>query len=78
MKALARLQDSLGELNDMIVAAMGRNALFEDLEPITAARLAAQLEEHLADQGKSRRKLLKVADRSLAQVTGVSAWWKAS
>jgi inorganic triphosphatase YgiF len=76
VKALTRLQDSLGELNDRNIAAKGRNALFADLEPITAARLATQLEELLADQGKSRHKLLKVADRSLAKVTGAPAWWK--
>ena len=78
VKALGRLQDSLGELNDSAVAAMGRNAQFADLEPITAARLAAHLEELLTDQGKSPRKQLKVADRLLAEVTGAQAWWKAS
>jgi triphosphatase len=76
VKALERLQDSLGELNDMIVAAKGPNALFEDLEPITAARLEAQLDELLTEHGKSRRKLLKVADRSLVRVAGAGAWWK--
>jgi triphosphatase len=76
-KALGQLQDSLGVLNDLVVAALRRSALFEGLEPITAARLAAQLDELLATHGKSRRKLLKVADRSLAQVRGTSAWWKA-
>lgn len=76
VKALGRLQDSLGELNDMIVASRARKTLFEGLEPIAAARLATQLEEFLDHQGKSRSKLLKLADRSLARVSGALAWWK--
>ncbi len=76
MTALGRLQDSLGELNDMIVAAMARKTLFEGLEPIFAAKLAAQLDELLADHEKSRGKLLKAACRSLARVAGATAWWK--
>lgn len=77
VKALERLQDSLGELNDMTVAARSRKAMFEGLDAIVAARLAAQLEELLKEHRKSRRKLLNVAKRSLARITGESAWWKA-
>lgn len=76
-KTLERLQDSLGELNDMVVATAGRNALFEGLEPITAARLAAQFESLLDARGKSHPKLLKAAERSLTRVADVPAWWKA-
>ena len=76
-KAMGRLQDCLGELNDMAVAAQVRDALFEDLEPIAAARLSAQLEDLLDEQVKSRRKLLKTAQRWLTQVIGAPAWWKA-
>jgi inorganic triphosphatase YgiF len=76
-KSLDRLQDCLGELNDMAVAAQGRGALFEDLEPIVAARLSAKLEDILDQQVKSRHKLLKVARRRLAWVIGTPAWWKA-
>ena len=76
VNALGRLQEGLGELNDMIVATKARETLFEGLEPIAAARLAAQLDELLADHEKSRGKLLKAADRSLARVAGATAWWK--
>lgn len=76
-KALGRLQDSLGELNDMAVAVAGRGELFADLEPIVAARQAAQLDGLLDAQGSSRRKLLKAAERSLTQLTEAPAWWKA-
>jgi CHAD domain-containing protein len=77
-RALERLQDSLGELNDMVVVAAGRNALFENLEPITAARLKAQFEALLKVRSKSHRKLLKQAQRSLTNVADASAWWKTS
>lgn len=76
-RALARLQDSLGELNDMAVAAAGRETLFANLEPITAAKQAAQVQGLLEAQGQSRRKLLKQAERSLAKIAKASAWWKA-
>lgn len=76
-KSLGRLQDSLGELNDMAVAAEGWEALFTEVEPITAAGLSARLERLLASQAKSRRKLLKAAERSLAEIDEAPAWWKA-
>jgi CHAD domain-containing protein len=76
-KALARLQDNLGVLNDMAVAAAGRETLFAELEPITAAKQAAQLGGLLEAQDKSRRKLLKEAERSLAEIAKAPAWWKA-
>jgi CHAD domain-containing protein len=76
-KTLERLQDSLGELNDMVVAAAGRTVLFEDLKPITAARLEAQFESHLDSPGKSQRKLLNAAEQSLTKVADAPAWWKA-
>lgn len=74
--ALSRLQDSLGELNDMAAAAAGREALFAGLEPITAARQAAQLDGVLAEQRKSHRKLFRAAETSLAKVSDARAWWK--
>lgn len=74
--ALRQLQYSLGELNDMAVATAGRKDLFGDLEAITAARYAAQLEGLLAAQEASRRKFSKQADKALAGVTGSPAWWK--
>ncbi len=76
-KALGRLQDSLGELNDMAVAAAEREALFAELEPITGARQAAQLDGLLDAHGKPRRKLLKTAERLHKDLTQAPAWWKA-
>ena len=75
-KALGQLQDSLGEFNDIAVAAAGRNALFEELEPIAAAGLAAQLKSLIDEHVKSRRKLLKAAERSLVRIIGGPTWWK--
>lgn len=76
-KALALLQGSLGELNDMAVAAAGRDELFADLEVISAAKLAAQLDGLLVAEEKSRRKLFKTAEKSLTEIVGTPAWWKA-
>ena len=76
-KTLERLQDSLGELNDLAVASSGRKALFEGLEPITAARLAAQFGGLLDVRVKSHRKLLKAAQRSVTKVADAPTWWKA-
>ncbi len=76
-KALGRLQDSLGELNDMAVAAAGRDELFADLDAITAARHSAQIDGLLASQEKLRRKLLKIGDKSLAEIASMPVWWKA-
>ena len=78
LKALGRLQNSLGELNDMIVASVARKSMFEGLEPIAAARLSAQFKDLQDDRGKSRGKLLKDADRSLVLATRESVWWKAA
>lgn len=75
--ALGKLQDSLGELNDMVVASNGRAELFVDLDVITAARQATQLEELLATAEKSRRTLLKRAEKALAEIGNTPAWWKA-
>lgn len=75
-KALGQLQDSLGDLNDMAVAAAGRGQLFADLEVIDAARQSAQLDGVLVAEEKSRRKLFKAAEKSLAVIVGTPAWWK--
>lgn len=76
VRALSRLQDSLGELNDIAVASARQHAWFDGLEPITAARLAAELGELLDERHKSRRKLLKMAETSLTDMVEVPAWWK--
>ena len=75
-KALLQLQDSLGILNDLAVAAAGHDSLFADLESIAAARLSVRFNELLETQGKSQRKLLKAAERSLDRVVDAPAWWK--
>lgn len=75
-KALSRLQDSLGELNDMAVATARQESWFTGLEPITAAKLAAELGELLNERHKSRRKLVKSAEASLEAVRESPAWWK--
>jgi inorganic triphosphatase YgiF len=77
LKALVQLQDSLGMLNDMVVAAAGHGSLFADLEPIAAARLSVRFNDLLQTQGKSQRKLLKAAERWLDRVVDAPAWWKA-
>ena len=76
-RSLSCLQDSLGELNDIAVASARQHAWFEGLESITAARLAAELGEVLDERHKSRRKLVKLAERSLNDMVAVPAWWKA-
>lgn len=77
-KALERLQDSLGELNDMAVATAGRDELFASVDVITAAGLAGQLEGLLAADEKSRRRLLRTAEKALAKIVDSPRWWQAS
>lgn len=77
VRALARLQERLGMVNDLAVATAGRSAWFADADPITAARLEAQLDELLATRGKSRRKLIAKAEEFLDRVAQSPAWWKA-
>lgn len=74
--ALAGVQESLGELNDAAAAGAMRTTPFDDIEPIAAARLRAQLEDILAGQGDARGKLLKAAGRSLARAASAHPWWK--
>ncbi|PKB19050.1 inorganic triphosphatase YgiF [Novosphingobium kunmingense] len=76
IRILEQLQDRLGQLNDRSVAAKGRSDLFQDLEPITAARLATQLEAELNAHARSRFRLLKSASRSLARFDDAKPWWK--
>jgi inorganic triphosphatase YgiF len=75
--ALRQLQDSLGELNDLAVAAASKDELFADLDPITAARQAARLGMLLAAQEESRRRLFEIAHGSLHVIANTPAWWKA-
>lgn len=75
-KALASLQNSLGELNDLAVAATRTENLFSGIDPIVAARLEAQLEELLRSDGKQVRPLLKSARKSHSKLVEARAWWK--
>lgn len=77
MKALGKLQDSLGELNDMAVATSEHATLFYGLEQITAARYTAQLKALLFAEEKSRNALLKTAQKSISKVMDAPMWWKA-
>jgi triphosphatase len=77
-KHLTRLQDRLGQLNDMAVAATGHPDLFAELEPIEAAGLAAQFGELLAVDRKARRKLLKAANKDLERIAELPRWWRGS
>ena len=72
---LTLLQDSLGELNDLVIAtAPDRYEYFANLDPITAARLKAQLDEVLDKSHGKRRKLLKQAETALHKATEHRAW----
>lgn len=76
-RSLARLQDRLGTLNDLATAEAQRAALFDGLDPITAARLSEKLELLSHDAGKLRGKLMKSAKKALGRVEETPAWWKA-
>ncbi|MDD3800307.1 MAG: CHAD domain-containing protein, partial [Novosphingobium sp.] len=75
-KALSRIQDRLGTLNDMVTAEAHRAALFAGLDPITAARLDAKLVQLDEAAGPGRARLLKSARKALARVGKAAAWWK--
>jgi triphosphatase len=74
-KTLAGLQESLGDLNDLAVMTQ-RSDLFADLDPITAARLDAELASLSAVHEPSRRHLIRLAQKQLDQVRGAHRWWK--
>lgn len=76
-RSLANLQDSLGELNDMAVAANKRSELFAGSDPIIAARLEAQMEQLLSAEATSRRHQIKTAERALEKACNRRwTWWK--
>lgn len=77
-KALAELQDNLGDLNDIAVAGAKLPCWFEKVEPITAARMEALLEEMLAARRQSRRKLIRKAEKSLDGIIRSTSWWDGS
>ncbi|MFC3100126.1 CHAD domain-containing protein [Altererythrobacter lauratis] len=64
-RALGRLQDCLGELNDLAVARAVAGPSFAGLDPITRARFAAQLQNILEQRAHDRRQLVKAAERAL-------------
>lgn len=73
----AKAQDHLGELHDLDVLAAGRDALFEGLDPIGAARLSAQLDALIPSLSAAHGKLLKRAGRAVARLDQAKPWWKA-
>ena len=75
-KALARLQSSLGDLNDLAVASARTESLFGDLDPITAAGLEVQLAELLNGDRKQVKQLFKAAEKSRSKLGDAPAWWK--
>lgn len=75
-RAIGKLQDHLGSVHDLAVAHGQHEALFADLEPISAAGLSAQLAELLESHGPSRRALVRSAGKALDRVADAPAWWK--
>lgn len=76
-QTLARLQDSLGELNDLAFAGAAPPALLAGRDPIVAARLAAELDGVLGHHhGKARRRLLGKAQGALDELVQAPEWWK--
>lgn len=75
-KALAELQDNLGELNDIAVAGAKMPGWLEKAGPITAARMEALLDEMLTARRKSRRKLIRKAEMSLDKIVRSPSWWE--
>ena len=73
-KLAAKVQDHLGDLHDLDVIAVDREALLAGLEPIGAARLSAELD--LAVPLGGYNKLLARSGRALARLDQASAWWK--
>lgn len=76
LKALGKLQTSLGELNDLAVASSSRGALFTDVEPIAAAGLEVQFVQLLEGRPKQVRRLLKSTDKSILRLGDLPPWWK--
>lgn len=76
IQTLQRLQDSLGELNDLAFAAKRRPALFTGCDPITAAGMAAELDGLIGPEAQSRQKLLKQAKRAFEALGDAHAWWR--
>lgn len=75
LKALGKLQTSLGELNDLAVASASRGALFADVEPIAAAGLKVQFAELLEGRSKQVKCLLKSAEKSISRLGDLPPWW---
>ena len=76
-KALASLQDNLGAAHDLAAAREQREYLFAGLDPITAARLDAQLSELVDSHAPARGRLIRSAMKALDRVAQSPAWWKA-
>ncbi len=75
-RELARLQESLGELNDLAAVTTEAGQLFAGIDPIVAAGLEAQLEELLKGNRKKVKSLLKQSQKSLSRLEKAPVWWK--
>ncbi|HZU64010.1 MAG TPA: CHAD domain-containing protein [Novosphingobium sp.] len=78
---LARLQEVLGGLNDLAVAARPQGplsaALAEGLPPAEAADMARLLEAACRAEAPRRKALLEEARRLLAEEKRIACWWQA-
>jgi inorganic triphosphatase YgiF len=76
LTALKELQDDLGDVHDIAVAGERRDALFSDLEQITAAEMAAQFDLLEAATARRRGKLIKSSQKALDRIIDAPPWWK--
>jgi CHAD domain-containing protein len=78
LAALKELQDDLGDVHDIAVAGEQRDALFGNLEQITAAEMSAQFDLLEAGAAERRSKLIKSSQQALDRIVKARAWWKAA
>ena len=75
-KLLSRLQDDLGDLHDIAVAATAHADLFAALSPAKAAPLAAELAAHTSAHQADRAHLLRRVKKHLAKNAKTPRWWQ--
>ena len=74
--ALAKLQDHLGELNDIAASQNAELLDVSQLGEIEAARLSALLQTIFAAHGQSEKRLLRAAEKALDQTLLAKRFWK--
>jgi inorganic triphosphatase YgiF len=75
LHSLKGVQDALGELHDLAVAAGNRAALLDGLDPIDAAEMAVEFELIQPPRAKTHGKLVKSAEKSLSRALRIPGWW---